>query len=208
MRHPARLLAPACPASSRPGSRDRQLRAAELAHLGALDPAAELAREQLHPVADAEHREARARAARGRSGGAPSAYTDAGPPDRITPLRPAARAPPRRRRGAAAAPRTRRTRARAGRSAASTGRRSRGRRPLRSAGSPARVRRLAHARRARRSAAAGRGIAGAARSRSRAVSRRHRPLRPCRERPCRRPARAGGACPRSAAPARPPARRG
>ncbi len=55
------------PASSRPVLADRQLGAAELAHLGALDPAAELARQQLHPVTDAEHRDARARAARDRA---------------------------------------------------------------------------------------------------------------------------------------------
>ena len=52
-----RLLAPAAPASRRPGSLHRQLRAAELPHLGALHVAAELAREQLHAVADAEHRD-------------------------------------------------------------------------------------------------------------------------------------------------------
>src|SRR5919202_360951 len=39
-----------------PGLADRQARAPELAHLGALDAAAERAREQLHAVADAEHR--------------------------------------------------------------------------------------------------------------------------------------------------------
>ena len=37
---------------------DGQLRAAELADLGALDAAAELERDQLHAVADAQHRDA------------------------------------------------------------------------------------------------------------------------------------------------------
>ena len=37
---------------------DRELGAAELADLGALDPAAELGRQQLHAVADAQHRDA------------------------------------------------------------------------------------------------------------------------------------------------------
>ena len=46
------------PASRRPGSAHRQLRAAELADLGALDAAAEREHERLHAVADAEHRDA------------------------------------------------------------------------------------------------------------------------------------------------------
>ena len=127
------------PASSRPVSCDRQLRAAELADLGALDAAAELERQQLHPVADAQHRDPeleqlglqrrravgvdRRRAARqdhalGRGGARP----------------------PRHRRGGAAARRTRRTRARGARSAGSTGRRSRGRRPRRRPGGHLRAR--------------------------------------------------------------------
>ena len=51
---------------------NRQLRAAELADFGPLDPPAELEREQLHAITDAQHRDTRARAARGSSGGAPS----------------------------------------------------------------------------------------------------------------------------------------
>ena len=51
------------PASSRPGSLHLQLGAAELRHLGALDVPAELERHRLHPVTDAQHRDARARAA-------------------------------------------------------------------------------------------------------------------------------------------------
>ncbi len=46
------------PASSRPGSLHGQTRAAELAHLGALDAAAELEHHRLHAVTDAEHRDA------------------------------------------------------------------------------------------------------------------------------------------------------
>ena len=45
------------PASSRPGSLHGQLRAAELADLGAFHAAAELARQQLHAVTDPEHRD-------------------------------------------------------------------------------------------------------------------------------------------------------
>ena len=57
VRHPARLLARQ--AGEQPaGLADRQLRAAELAHLGALDLAAERQREQLHAVTDAQHRDA------------------------------------------------------------------------------------------------------------------------------------------------------
>ena len=121
---------PACPASRRPVLADGQLRAAELADLGALDPAAELAREQLHAVTDAQHRDAeleqlgvQPRRARRRTP-RPGRRRGSGPWA-------CAAGPPRRRRGAAAARRTRRTRARGARSAASTGRRSRGRRPRR-----------------------------------------------------------------------------
>ena len=44
------------PFSSTPGSVTRQIRAAELPHLGLLHPPAELVHEQLHPVTDAHHR--------------------------------------------------------------------------------------------------------------------------------------------------------
>ena len=55
--HPAALLRRR--AGQQPaGLRDRELRAPELPDLGALDAAAQLAREQLHAVADAEHRNA------------------------------------------------------------------------------------------------------------------------------------------------------
>ena len=55
--HPAGLLGRR--ARQQPsGLRHRQLRAAELADLGALDPPAQRERQQLHPVTDAEHRHA------------------------------------------------------------------------------------------------------------------------------------------------------
>ena len=127
VRHPARLLGRR-PRQQPARLRNRQLRAPELADLGALDPSAELARDQLHPVTDAEHGDAELQqlaVERRRSVG------DTPRPGRRTGSRPWACAgpPPRRRRGGAAARRRRRTRARGGRSAASTARRSRGQRP-------------------------------------------------------------------------------
>ena len=57
VRHPARLLRRQ--AGQQPaGIVDVQVRAAELADVGGLDPAAQVAREQLHAVADAQHRDA------------------------------------------------------------------------------------------------------------------------------------------------------
>ena len=55
--HPARLLA-RHPLSSTPGVGHVQVRAAELPHLGLLDAPAERVHQQLHPVADADHRDA------------------------------------------------------------------------------------------------------------------------------------------------------
>ena len=57
MRHPAGLLARQS-LQQPAGLVHGQLRATELADLGALDEPAERVREQLHPVADAEHRNA------------------------------------------------------------------------------------------------------------------------------------------------------
>ena len=126
----SRSAPPASPPAARPLAVDAQLRAPELADLGALDAAAELACDQLHPVTDTQHRDPELeqrrielrralridrRGATGqdhavRAGGAP---------------------PRRRRRGGAAASRRRRTRAPGARSAASTARRSRAPRPPR-----------------------------------------------------------------------------
>ena len=69
--HPALLLGGQAASRRPPSPVRRQLGAAELARLGALDPAAELADHRLHAVTDAEHRECRARAAPSRSAGAP-----------------------------------------------------------------------------------------------------------------------------------------
>ena len=85
VRHPARLLARR--AGQQPaGLAHGQLRAAELAHLGALDPAAE--RERRAPACRNRCRApgCRARAAPGPAAARPSAYTDAGPPERIRPF--------------------------------------------------------------------------------------------------------------------------
>ena len=68
----------------------------------------------------------RARAARRRSSGAPSEYTEAGPPESTSAAGLALADPVELGRRAAGARRTRRTRGSGGRSAASTGRRSRG----------------------------------------------------------------------------------
>ena len=57
VRHPAGLLLRRARQQHAVGV-DAQLRAAELADLRPLDAAAELEREQLHSVADAEHRDA------------------------------------------------------------------------------------------------------------------------------------------------------
>ena len=159
-----------------------QLRAAELADLRALDPAAELEHHRLHAVADAEHRDpeleqlgrAAARPARRPTRGR---RTGSGPSG-------CGGAPRRRRRGAAAARRTRRTRGRGGRSAASTGRRSRAPRPRRS-------------RRSRSSASSSRGwSAGRAEPRPRDCrSACDNATRSRRARPCRSPARAGACLP-------------
>ncbi len=54
VRHPAGLLRRG-PGEQPAAAADEQLRATELADLGSLDAAAELAGEQLHAVADAEH---------------------------------------------------------------------------------------------------------------------------------------------------------
>ena len=62
-----------------------QLRAAELADLGALDPAAERERERLHAVADAQHRDPELEQRRVQPRRAVG-VTDAGPPERISPL--------------------------------------------------------------------------------------------------------------------------
>ena len=65
------------------GLLDAQLGLAELGDAGAVDAAAEVQRQQLHAVADAERRNAELEE-RGSTRGAPSAYTDAGPPLRIS----------------------------------------------------------------------------------------------------------------------------
>ena len=128
VRHPAGLLL-GRPASRRPGSVTVSSERPNSPTSAPSDAAAERAGQQLHPVADAQHRDAELEQASDRASARPSAYTDAGPPERIRPLGRAWR-PPRRRRGGAAARRRRRTRARGARSAASTGRRSRARRPV------------------------------------------------------------------------------
>ena len=56
MGHPAGLLAGQA-LEQQPGLANGQLRAAVLAHLGRLDPAAELPCQKLHPVTDAQHRD-------------------------------------------------------------------------------------------------------------------------------------------------------
>ena len=56
VRHPARLLRRRA-GQQPPGLGDRQLRAPELPHLGALDLAAELQHQRLHAVTDAQHRD-------------------------------------------------------------------------------------------------------------------------------------------------------
>ena len=56
VRHPAGLLA-RHPGEQQPRLQHAQIRAPELAHLRLLDAAAELLHEQLHAVADAEHRD-------------------------------------------------------------------------------------------------------------------------------------------------------
>ena len=60
-----------------------QLGLAELAG-AAVDAAAELLRHQVHAVADAERRHAEREQARVDRAARPSAYTEAGPPERIT----------------------------------------------------------------------------------------------------------------------------
>ena len=126
----------------------------------------------------------------GSSRGAPSRVHRGRAAGQDQALRPAPRAPPRRRRGAAAARRTRRTRARGARSAASTARRSRGRRPRRCATS-------------RSSASSSTRLVGDGDApdpcrlgRPRARRLRRAPTRARRARPCRPPGRAGAACPR------------
>ena len=72
VRHPAGLLGRG--AGEQPARLGHgQARAAELPHLGALDAPAGGQHERLHAVADAEHGNARARAARGRAAARPSA---------------------------------------------------------------------------------------------------------------------------------------
>ena len=123
---------PGVPASRRPGLGDRQPRAAELADLGALDPAAERQDDRLHAVTDAQHGDPELEQRRDPAAARPPRTPRPGRRRGSAPSG-CAGGPPRRRRGAAAARRRRRTRARAARSAASTGRRSRGRRPRRCA---------------------------------------------------------------------------
>ena len=60
-----------------------ELRLPELRRARALDRAAEIARHELHAVADAERRDPEREDRRVESG-APSAYTDAGPPERMS----------------------------------------------------------------------------------------------------------------------------
>ncbi len=64
---------------------NREVGAAELAHLSLLDASAQLVDEQLHAVANAEHRHPQARADRAPGEALPGAYTDAGPPERTIP---------------------------------------------------------------------------------------------------------------------------
>ena len=110
----SRSARPAARRSSRPVLVDGELGAAELADLGALDPAAELEREQLHAVADAQHRDAELEQLGIELRRAVGVHRRrAAGEDQALGLAP--RGPPRRRRGAAAARRTRRTRARGAR---------------------------------------------------------------------------------------------
>ena len=220
VRHPAGLL------GRQPGQEpavlvDRQLRAAELADLGALDPAAELEREQLHAVTDAQHRDPELEQLAGRASARRRRRPTRARRRGSGPSACAARPPPRRR-GAAAARRRPRTRARGARSAASTARRSRGRRPRRPRAGrrSARSRRRAPSPRRRRvttpcSSPRWRSVTPASSAgglvRGRAVAVRlagARGRRRAAASPCRRPARSAAACPRSAATGRSSARRG
>ena len=216
--HPALLL------GRQPGEQppavagQRELGAAELARLGALDPAAELEHHRLHPVTDAEHRD-------------PELEQLAAQPRRALGVdrRRAAGEHQRARRPLAdllerqvvreAARRRRRTRGSAARSAASTGRRSRAPGPPRARSRAARPRsprgpglgrqrRVAHDRpadRPRPHRALGLTAGGGAGSLIRdgdSVRDRARPFEPMPT-ACWR----CSACPRSAAPARPSPRR-
>ena len=189
------------PASSRPPAPARfSVGAAELARLGALDAPAERERHRLHAVADAEHRDpeleqlgAQRRGAlrvdRGRA-----AREDQRPgralADRL-----------QRRVAAAGARRTPRTRGSAGRSAASTGRRSRGPAPPRARSAAARPRASRRGGLALQDLARRGGRTGDL-GRSLSHPRRRPPPRPrpVRSSPCRPTASAAAACPRSGAP--------
>src|SRR3984885_6751004 len=191
MRHPARLLGRR--ARREPAAvGDGQLRASELPDLGPLDPPAQGEREQLHPVTDAEHRDAqleqllvegwRALLIDGRRPAGENHALGAPSPDLLDPDvmgqqfgEDAALADP--------------------------------------AGDQLRV--LASEVEdddlfGRRTAITVRTGPPGPRDaeRSEACTTRHLLLQPSAWRPCRRPARAGGACPPSAAPARPRARGG
>ena len=113
VRHPAGLLGRQA-GQQPPRLADRQLRAAELADLGALDLAAEVEREQLHAVADAQHRdpELEQLPVQPRRAVGVDRRRAAGEDQ---PLGLAPPRPPRRPRGGAAARRRRRTRARGAR---------------------------------------------------------------------------------------------
>ena len=120
VRHPARLLAPACRPAGGPCSRTVSCERPNSPTSAPSTRPPSVEHQRLHAVTDAEHRDPeleqlrveprRARRVhRRRAAGEDQA------------LRRAPARPPRRRRGAAAARRTRRTRARGARSAASTG---------------------------------------------------------------------------------------
>ena len=133
--HPARLL------GRQPGEQpaavtgEGELGAAELAGLGALDAAAERPDHRLHPVTDAEHRDPELEQLAAQLGGALGVDRGRAAREHQRARRALADRLERRCR-AEAAPRRRRTRGSAARSAASTGRRSRAPAPPR-ARSPA-----------------------------------------------------------------------
>ena len=184
------------PASSRPGSRTCSSVRPNSATSARLDVAAELERHRLHAVTDAEHRDAELEQLRPQRRRVIGVDRRRAAGQHQAARAPRLAAPPAARR-AAAARRRRRTRGSGARSAASTARRSRGPGPPRCAGALGRSLRPAPRRRLTPSAATH-------------PAWRPPPLtvRSCRSSPCRCAARAGAACPRSAAPERSSPRRG